>query len=1051
MRCLLALVLLCGTTVAVAEDAEVRVFCPAIAFDDYDERGSNGPDGPHSVVLMMVDKVQASPGVQKNRSGDTSRRSRDDKTIQLTVERVLFGSPPAKTIAVTSGHGGSVPADADKVSYIYGLTSSRDGAEIRYSLDGYYSSDRTYSLKQEREAQALAQARLDLLVLSSYAIFLGRPAEGGKGANPNRALVERVLHGPLKSGEHVTVGPDERNSIPLSGDGPFMYFIARQNRHGDRAPTYDVATRWSAEPVDTVLEALKRRGEYPIREKVDEYGRVTRHQEILFLGSRAETIEMLGSPEKPIEILAARRLIHDGDAALPEVVAAVEQGIWRAKVEIDAARRQSNLIRLLGILENHRTDGHVVRLIDEILTKAEKGATFPAPRASDPSTPGGARRYSTGIGGSHSLGWLLRTLDEPDAARLFGERLLKLRDLAAYGWKDEAQSVIDASHIEDHLALAKVESRSKELKRVRWQAGFDGHGLDHYQIAFSPDGKWFAAVDGTGRVWNTADWSIAGEFKQPASVNAIAFSSDGESLFVASGGAIAILDRWDWRSAKVLQRYPGHDHAVDAIQLSRDDKSFLTSVGYEGTTILFNAESGEVIERWPGEAWYELKLRSDARRFLARRGKNWFAGGTREKDRKQLPFASLDVAWAGDGVWSLEENTAAEPLVKAKRNPGDAPDLLEENPFDDVFDRGNPRRPSVLRQRRLDDKGTVVFERPLSFDASKLYVAEESGSVVVLNDQQVELFTAPGWKSAAAWKFPAVPREGLARFDRRKRHYQISADGKWLAVGEEYAFPQLFETRSGRKLTLGKGHSNQIVGINFADDGKLRTRDADGVVLRWDPANGQQLKAMEGDVAETPSAADPWDRRGDDTFVAEDGKTWWFVGQGGGAYGWYESFEIRVIEKGVNRPESQFDDTPRKGITTLGVIDPKWRQYELLGLVPGGKYLHVGTQIFSRRDLKPVSAVNIAGHIDQIMFSGDGLRYALIASERESRPSALGYGVTVEHEVSQRLRIHDTRTGEMLFATPTANHVRLVAFSPDSKRLAAVNDRQGIEVWTLDR
>ena len=55
------------------------------------------------------------------------------------------------------------------------------------------------------------------------------------------------------------------------------------------------------------------------------------------------------------------------------------RGMGRDGGDPCAFRRQANLIRLLGILEAHRADGQVVRLIDEVLTKAERGETFPSP------------------------------------------------------------------------------------------------------------------------------------------------------------------------------------------------------------------------------------------------------------------------------------------------------------------------------------------------------------------------------------------------------------------------------------------------------------------------------------------------------------------------------------------------------------------------------------------------------------------------------------------------------------------------------------------------
>jgi hypothetical protein len=74
---------------------------------------------------------------------------------------------------------------------------------------------------------------------------------------------------------------------------------------------------------------------------------------------------------------------------------------------------------------------------------------------------------------------------------------------------------------------------------------------------------------------------------------------------------------------------------------------------------------------------------------------------------------------------------------------------------------------------------------------------------------------------------------------------------------------------------------------------------------------------------------------------------------------------------------------------------------------------------------------------------------ALLTAEYESRPTALGPGVRRRVQVAQRLRVHDTRSGETLFALPTDTHVRLLALSPDASHVATVNDRQQVEVWEV--
>jgi WD40 repeat protein len=358
--------------------------------------------------------------------------------------------------------------------------------------------------------------------------------------------------------------------------------------------------------------------------------------------------------------------------------------------------------------------------------------------------------------------------------------------------------------------------------------------------------------------------------------------------------------------------------------------------------------------------------------------------------------------------------------------------------------------PSMLRKRRGEGKHEVIVERLLSFAADRLLLSDDGELLVAASDDQIEVFTAPDWKSAAKWSFPQPQKR--SRFDDPiRRELQLSPDGELLVAAPErsYGFPTVYKTRSGERVRLSSGHSNQIVAVDFAKNGELRTLDADGVILRWSPATGEPAPHLAEDARQLTRSGDPWDRRRQTEHVAEDGRYWQFVGQGGGKYQRFESFEVRVFPQGVKPTDGVINDKPRQKGESRGVIEPQWGAYTWVGLVPGGEYLHVGTQIFSRRDLKPVSATNVSGELDQLIFSADGSRYALLTSERESRPTGLGPGIVRREEVSQRLRVHDTRTGQTRLSVDCPTHVRLIALSPDGSRLASVNEKQEAEVWEV--
>lgn len=696
-----------------AEPANVQVHCPAVAFDDHDDRGRDVPMPPRPVVLMVVAKVgETSPTLHDSKPRRDGSLAVEGAVTTLNVERVLFGSPPGPVVKVRGEYGARLPADAQETSYIYGLVLSKHEGRIEYSFNGYYASNRRYTLDEEPYAQALAQARLDLLTLSAHAIVVARPLPLNPQDDARELLVDRVLAGDANPGDRLTVNAKYRQPVPVPGEGPFLYFLRDPKK---------VETRWSLETEGLVREALARRDHHPVRERIRWDGETEQRQEIVLAGPRSAAIEMLGSTRETFEILAARRLLSDGAESEAEVVAAIEETLWADADDKRRFTRQANLIRLLGILEEHRTDGQVARLIASIFDKAEAGTPFPA--ATLPTDVDTRVAHATHtpfpFTSNHSLGWLLLSLEEEDLAKHFGSRLLKLRDAKQPGWHEEAQLVIDHCHVEDFLELAE---------------------LAQTQVAVEPK------------------------------------------------------------------------------------------------------------------------------------------------------------------RWSLNEAASDE--------------------------------------------------------------------------------------------------------------------------------------------------ASRIVAIDFADENTLRTRDQRGAITRWNTSDGARLPSSADDARTGPKAIDLRSRSLEHQFLDEAGQTWQFAGQGGGKFERYTSFDVRVTVRG-KQPPSESADELGPFTTSRGTIQPRWGQFRWCGLVPGGQYLHVGAQVFSRDDLSPVSAVNFSGDLDQMAFNRDGKHYVLVTSEAAWDPTELGFDVVRRRVLSQQVRVHDTATGRTLWTISPEHAVSRVAFSPDGRQLAIILESKTCEIWPL--
>ncbi|MFO0906345.1 MAG: WD40 repeat domain-containing protein [Pirellulales bacterium] len=981
----------------------VDVVCPAVVYDDANERGRDVPHSPRPVRLTVVAKLErdaADPARDRKQAAspaDAWQRLAAPPT--LIVERVLFGAAPGTRIRIEDFRYAAVPADAESQSYIYSLVVERRDGKAVWSLNGYYSYDRIFPMSDEPAARAFAQARLDWYVLGASSILVAKPAassdapptkpstdqtnipfdpfgpESGESEIAGQFVVERVLHGSHQPGQRISLKKPPHLLPSWPEEGPVVFLLDEDDR---------ILMRWPVTMIEQVNQSLARRDSHPVRTQVGRDGASTTVREIILAGTRASAIDLLSTREEPFARLASRRLLVDGEAAVPDVTAAVERELWNSESGERRFLRHSRLIRILAELESRRTDGRVTRLIDDLLAEAEGGRPFPG--VATPSLPEAPQRPDRGVydalddAHNHSLAWLLLAVDPDFAAQRYAARLARLRDIAAYGWKDEAQWALDRLQLLDRLDLKRIEVQGPESSQCVWEAGLGGVDLSHYHIAFSRDGRLIAVVSRSkSRVWRLADQTLAAQMQFAfSSVHDVAFSPDGRVVHVTC----RVPERhWEWDIA-----------------------------------------SGEVHERSLPDAL------DPSRRTAA-------------ATQRKLPFQSIDAIQIGDQWWTLEEIKGAKPPGKRETLP--APD--------DPFDVSAPNSVVALRRRDADDECRVRDEQELGFRATQLILSGDGKRLAALGADHAAIVSVESGEVATAWLLLLTPRN--ARELTGVPVFTLSHDGSRLAVALPYAPPRVFDMNTGKPVRLHLGHHSSVVAAEFVNDEVLRTRDASGVVYRWNASTGERVANADEDRRWHPERQAIRDRERNPEGLDELGRRWLFVGQEGGKYMRFGAYDVYVRDReaaGASKPtadvlEAELDLNQGR---LLGRIHMQWGQYRGPGLVPGGEYLHVETQIFSRRDLHPVSAVNLVGETELMAFSADGRRYALATFERDV-PAVRRERVRGEVDWRRRVRVHDTRTGKTLFSRPTTVDVRSLAISPDLTQLAVLDVEHRLEIWPL--
>jgi hypothetical protein len=161
-----------------------------------------------------------------------------------------------------------------------------------------------------------------------------------------------------------------------------------------------------------------------------------------------------------------------------------------------------------------------------------------------------------------------------------------------------------------------------------------------------------------------------------------------------------------------------------------------------------------------------------------------------------------------------------------------------------------------------------------------------------------------------------------------------------------------------------------------------------------------------------------------DGEVTEDGKHLFVIGGGG---------------KGSPPDVAGQIDLETFQTTDLGRID---RPVDgPFGLVPGGKYFHLGLHIYDRRSLNLVAAKDFLGDratIRTVTFSPDGSRYAasLWQHNLDEQPRAV-------------VLVHETLTSRILAAFLPPTGVAVLRFSQDGTQLAVAYADGTLELRTV--